>query len=104
MPKQSRKRQNNVPNYSVAEHNDEELQIKNEPVDIGYEYESIEFPPTNTENNVNGTDVEAEFTLESQIEFMKTEVDTDEETMNEFHEETMQISRDEATNESNDQN
>ncbi|XP_055325537.1 zinc finger protein 431-like [Sitodiplosis mosellana] len=87
-----------LPLHAMDEYVDEAIQIKMEPIDNGYEHESMEFIPTKTvvytENDGNRAAIEAEIGLESQLEFIKSEVDVDDVTMMEFREEMRRISYD----------
>lgn len=80
---------------------DEEMQIKTEPVDNGYECRSVDNLPTTriyTENDENKEEAEAETGLVSQLEIIKTEVDVDEAAIKAFREEMMRILDDASTN------
>lgn len=76
----------------------EEVELKTEPVDHGYDYEQIVFPSTKiyAENDENQAALEAETGLISQLEFIKTELDVDEACINELREEMMHIANDTA--------
>lgn len=82
----------------IDEYVDEAMQIKIEPVDVGYENGMMQCNPAKTviynENDENKAAVEAESGLISQLDFIKTEVDIDDATIKEFREEMRRMSHD----------